>query len=241
VVEIPVETMTRWCALPHIGNAYLRPFLVRGPIEENSVFIVGLNPATPIGPAEVSPELYRELVSNYTSFMEYYKAVRLRSNKKRLKSNTRVGIESLGDWIRSITSSFPVETNVVGYPTKDEAELKLVPREVQAQGIQIFQEVIQLLRPRVLVFHGKASLKRVKAVLVRAGLHLSAPLPLNLSIRALEDSSPIACGTWSDGTPATILACRHLKLYGEEGRTFAAFRARLQITLNPNLPPLQAQ
>lgn len=228
MVEIPKEMLARWCALPSLGRAYLRPLLCRGRVEAGGVFLIGLNPATPIGPDEFTPEKYRELIGDYAGFMRYYGAARLRLGKRRLKSNTRIGIEALGDWLFSIAGNFPVETNVVAYPTKDEPELRRVPRQVVAQGEQVFLELVGFLTPRLLVFHGKSSLRRALRLLPCAGFAFARAPDLRLRIREMELSSPVAKGTWPDGTKAAVMACRHLKVYGEQGKTFGPFRERLQ-------------
>jgi hypothetical protein len=196
--------------------------------EGNGVFVVGVNPATPIGPDDLAPNEYRALIGDYAAFMRHYQAARARAGKRKLKSNTRVGLEALSQWLQSVTGVFPLETNVVAYPTKDEAELDKVARNIVAQGERVFLEVLQTFTPRAMIFHGKSSLTRALPILQQAGLLLERAVDLHLTIRELEASSPLVLGIWKNGGAVTIAACRHLKIYGQHGKTFARFRDQIQ-------------
>lgn len=90
---------------------YLRPFICKGNWKQAKVMLTGINPATPIFPAEISYEDYRKLLEDYDSFLVFYQKKRKQAGKTAL-SRTRQGIGALVEFIWKETESSVIETDV---------------------------------------------------------------------------------------------------------------------------------
>ena len=101
--------------------AYLRPYICRGNPYNAKVFLTGINPATPIYPKQVSLDRYIEIVKNYETFMDFYLKSRKKQNKSEV-SRTRMGINSLVDWIENECNTGVIETDIFTYEMKKRLE-----------------------------------------------------------------------------------------------------------------------
>ena len=115
---------------------YLRPFICKGNWKRAKVMLTGINPATPISPAEITYEDYRKLLEDYDSFLVFYQKKRKQAGKTAL-SRTRQGIGALVEFIWKETGSSVIETDVCTYPT---ASVKELERKTEAEGKRVVLE-----------------------------------------------------------------------------------------------------
>ena len=120
--------------------AYLRPYICRGNPYNAKVFLTGINPATPIYPKQVSLDRYIEIVKNYETFMDFYLKSRKKQNKSEV-SRTRMGINSLVDWIENECNTGVIETDIFTYPTKNVKELLAIDKQILNKSIEKFWQV----------------------------------------------------------------------------------------------------
>ena len=107
---------------------YLRPYISKRNPYDSKVFLVGINPATPITPMQLNIDEYIGLLKNYEEFMEFYSKSRESQNKSKI-SRTRMGINSLVNWIEQEFNTGVIETDIFTYPTKNIKELKAILSE----------------------------------------------------------------------------------------------------------------
>ena len=105
--------------------SYLRPYISKRNPYDSKVFLVGINPATPITPIQLNIDEYIGLLKNYEEFMEFYSKSRESQNKSKI-SRTRMGINSLVNWIEQEFNTGVIETDIFTYPTKNIKELKAI-------------------------------------------------------------------------------------------------------------------
>jgi hypothetical protein len=189
------------------------------------VFLVGINPATPILPCDLEIDEYISLLLDYERFLSYYRATRRDQGKSPL-SRTRTGMDSFIRWLSQSVPDPIIETNVIPYPSPRSKDLKMVPEWVKARARMIFAELLQRLRPRLLLLHGKDTVVET-ANLLRQERIADIPTNFDSDIRALEDSPGLFHFEWPDGSTCRALACRHFMYYGESGASFSGFRGRV--------------
>lgn len=133
------------------------------------IAIVGLNPATPITPAECPIETYSELLTDRSAFEEVYQRLRV----ARGKSSTSPTRKRLSQLVEAYSQFRVAETNSNALPTKDSSELQRSP--VRSIGAQIATDYLSSLRPLMVIVHGDEA---KQAVLGRRILECG---PANLS------------------------------------------------------------
>ena len=204
------------------GRAYFRPFLCRGNPDNARTFLVGINPATPIYPHDISLDDYAKLLGNYELFLAYYRDRRGRQGKTGI-SPTRRGIDSLGKWLENLTSAPVLETNIIAYPTRKASDLKREPDYILQKGSQIFKSLLLGIRPALIVLHGAETIEGFIQVLAETGLAKDA-LSVNEKKEEFAKKAPLISFCYEDGSLAKVFACRHLRFYGNEGNSYAEFR-----------------
>lgn len=112
------------------------------------IAIVGLNPATPITPAECPLENYSQLLTNRSAFEAFYRRLRVAKGK----SSTSPTRKRLSQLVEAYTQFRVTETNSNAFPTKDSAELQRSP--VRSVGAQIATDYLSSLRPLMVIVHG---------------------------------------------------------------------------------------
>jgi len=135
------------------NHPYLRPCICRGDFKQARIILAGINPATPITPAQMSLEAYQALIGDYECFMEYYKESRRKAGKSPV-SRTRQGISAFVDWVNEELGQQVIESDVCTYPTKSVKELDAAPRWCREAGIELFWEVLCKSRADVLILYG---------------------------------------------------------------------------------------
>jgi hypothetical protein len=217
------KKLAEWCEPVKGSDIYFRPFLTKDVPSENGVFIVGINPATAIPRSKKLPleEYAASLHNNYEKFKGVY-------NKE--PSPTRNMIDNLVVFLKNKlnetgnpqTSIF--ETDMNAYPTENEAELRRLEKEKPEtfkRGQEIFGEVFEFFKPKMLILHGSSARKSMTAYIKKNKLKMTRNqrVPENFKewgIERLEaEGNPLY--TSEDGT-CVILVCRHLWLFERQHR-----------------------
>lgn len=219
---------------PYKGcDTYFRPLVCKGDIRKIGIFIVGINPATPIK-TNVLPDEYNKMLTDYQKFDEYYVSLRKELGKKRKYSPTRLGIDSLVQRLAEIplikSKKIAIaETNVVPYPTKDYSELKALEKEnpeLIMKAKSIFLKLLDSIRPKIIIIHSKTAFDEFMES-VKQSYDISYGLNYkSKSIEALETSAELLTIPYSSDERGTVLACRHLMYFGKDGNSYAPFLAR---------------
>ncbi len=218
------------CTPPGPGKAYYRPLLCKGNRENIPIFLVGINPATPIYPEQISIEEYLNLIQNYDAFMEFYKATREEEGKTP-SSKTRNSINMFVEWLLSKTPASIAETNIISYPTETLALLKKEPEDVWAKGKAIFYKLMMHYRPNILIVHGKSTVQMLADLLIDKGLITDIKRNDFLNTLSKVDysaNSPIAQFNFPEGEPCSIITYQHFIYYGPNGENSSRFRERIE-------------
>lgn len=205
------------------SKAYYRPLVCNGKIEEIDIFLVGINPATPIYPHDIDLIEYVDLLLNHDKYLEYYSTLRLYQGKTKM-SRTRIGMNSMVGLLKQHTNASIAETNVISYPTTSLEELKKEPLEIINHGKNIFYQLLSLIQPKLLIFHSKEALRIALEIMSNKGLIQDEHRMITeIAIKELESKAPVLEFTYENGKKGYILACRHLMYYGEKGNSFKEF------------------
>lgn len=218
------------CTPPDPDKAYYRPLLCKGDTENIPIFLVGINPATPIYPKQKSMEEYLDLILNYDVFMEFYKVAREEDGKTPL-SKTRTSINSFIDWLSSKTPASIAETNIIPYPTESLALLKKEPKDVRARGRDIFYKLMMHYRPSILIVHGKSTVQMLIDLLTDKGLITDIEGTENQNTILKMDYSSNSHVTqfyYPGGQSCSIIAYQHFIYYGQNGENSSRFRGRIE-------------
>jgi len=150
--------------------------------EKARIFIVGNNPATDFPAAMVgSHDDYIDALFNRNdrSCRELYD--QLRGDKG--PSPTRKNIDMVRKNLARESLFDVIETNVICYSTPRSSDLTLVKNQGgKAVGRHIFEEVLAIVRPKVLIAHGAGTIKELGRV-------FSTQLP----VAAQEQADDVSC------------------------------------------------
>jgi len=222
------------CTPPGPEKAYYRPLLCKnhkGNIDKLPIFIVGINPATPIYPKQINDiQEYVDLITDYEAFTEYYQATRKEAGKKP-ESKTRIAINQFVEWLSSITQVSIAETNIVPYPTESLPLLNKEPEEVFTGGTAIFYKLMMHYQPRVMILHGKTTAQKLTALLIKKGLTTDTRGSELLNTLVKMDysmDSRLAEFNYPDGQACSIIAYRHFISYGPKGPKSQLFMNRVE-------------
>lgn len=204
------NTLATWSRAPDGAERYLRPFICRGPLQLGGAAIVGLNPATPIGPADIEFSRYLDLLLDLTSFTAFYEELRVRRGKRR-SSPTRTGLNGIARWLSELGCSSIVDTNVSPFPTGSKEDLSRIPPEWQSRWV--FEALMRAITPRLVILHGEDALNDFTTSIAP---HLTPTA--GLSFLALVNSSPqLGQVAWSGGDVVDVFVCPHLRFFGHHG------------------------
>lgn len=207
------------------GKAYFRPFVCSGDLSKVNIFLVGINPATPITPKDLDVDTYVDLLLNYDKFISFYK----KSRKDRFKSEisrTRLGMSSFVDWLCQYTHSSVLETDVIAYPTASLKELKREPEQIRNYGKEIFLDLLLEFRPSLVILHGKKTVQYTMEVFTEHKVKLLDTIDLDSTIEDMESKHILTKIDYGDKT-GIIMACRHFMYYGKDGETFKTFKGNV--------------
>lgn len=216
---------------------YLRPYLCRGEFHTARIILAGINPATPIYPSDMSIRQYEALLSDYPSFMEFYKEQRLKENKTAV-SRTRQGILSFVEWVEKELGEDVIESDVCTYPTKSLRELDKIEKRFRAAGREMFWDVLCKSHAEILLLYGMRAFRdfvmllREKKVEHRIVDRRYREEDLCcMDIKKLEEVSPVSYITIGN-REVMIYAVRHFMYYGKNGASYHDVKKKLQEQIN---------
>ena len=204
---------------------YLRPYISKRNPYDSKVFLVGINPATPITPIQLNIDEYIGLLKNYEEFMEFYFKSRESQNKSKI-SRTRMGINSLVNWIEQEFDTGVIETDIFTYPTRNIKELNNIDKNILNKSIEKFWEVLLEFQPDILILYGSLALNEFKKLVISKNKEIKYYSEED-KIEYIEEKCPYA--KLNIGTKnINIIACRHLMYYGNNGNSFKKLRENIK-------------
>lgn len=230
-----VNELKRMCIAPDNSKAYYRPFICRGELSRIDVFLVGINPATPILEKDLEIDEYVRLLLNYDEFISFYKESRTSIGKTEF-SRTRTGINAFIEWLNTKTDFGILETNVIPYPTENLKLLWKEPLKIIENGKDIFYKILMIFMPRLLILHGKESVTQVIEILNKKEMLMISGIDLAQSIAQIETHVPFINFEYPNGKKGLIVCCRHFMYYGKTGNSFLKFRNKLEELIMSELP-----
>lgn len=221
------EQLQAWVEVPS-HDIYFRPFVSKSFDSKGNVFIVGINPATPISKdAFSSVEDYIKTFCDRERFIEQIKTIRLSQGKSPL-SRTRVGLNQFVNDLeeKSIGKIDVIETNMNAYPTRRAKELRQVDPDLTRHGRQIFRELLVAYQPKAIIVHSKQALGELLALLETEKLNPS--VTFNPKVRLVDwiAAGPITF-TYKDGTSGTIFCSKHFMYHGHVGQSFQPLKEQV--------------
>ncbi|MDD4877581.1 MAG: hypothetical protein PHO02_00920 [Candidatus Nanoarchaeia archaeon] len=144
-------------------DVYFRPFVFDGnPLDipkRESIFLVGINPATKITTKNKSLDEIKRLLCDRKELNSFLEKERGKVSKTRKEIGKLV--ELIGTNIKVI------ETDVCAYPTKDLRELKNFRKNQEyknriERGIKIFKELLISVQPKIIIVYGKYAIKELR-------------------------------------------------------------------------------
>lgn len=204
---------------------YLRPYISKRNLYDSKVFLVGINPATPITPMQLNIDEYIGLLKNYEEFMEFYSKSRESQNKSKI-SRTRMGINSLVNWIEQEFNTGVIETDIFTYPTKNIKELNNIDKNILNKSIEKFWEVLLEFQPDIVILYVSLALNEFKKIVMSKNKKIKYYSEED-KIEYIEEKCPYA--KLNIGTKnINIIACRHLMYYGNNGNSFKKLRENIK-------------
>ena len=204
---------------------YLRPYISKRNPYDSKVFLVGINPATLITPMQLNIDEYIGLLKNYEEFMEFYSKSRESQNKSKI-SRTRMGINSLVNWIEQEFNTGVIETDIFTYPTKNVKELNNIDKNILNKSIEKFWEVLLEFQPDIVILYGSLALNEFKKLVISKNKKIKYYSEED-KIEYIEEKCPYA--KLNIGTKnINIIACRHLMYYGNNGNSFKKLRENIK-------------
>lgn len=211
---------------------YLRPYISKRNPYDSKVFLVGINLATPITPIQLNIDEYIGLLKNYEKFMEFYSKSRESQNKSKI-SRTRIGINSLVNWIEQEFNTGVIETDIFTYPTKNIKELNNIDKNILNKSIEKFWEVLLEFKPDIVILYGSLALNEFKKLVISKNKEIKYYSEED-KIEYIEEKYPYA--KLNIGTKnVNIIACRHLMYYGNNGNSFKKLRENIKMIIEEHV------
>ena len=212
--------------------SYLRPYISKRNPYDSKVFLVGINPATPITPIQLNIDEYIGLLKNYEKFMEFYSKSRESLNKSKI-SRTRMGINSLVNWIEQEFNTGVIETDIFTYPTRNIKELNNIDKNILNKSIEKFWEVLLEFQPDIVILYGSLALNEFKKLVISKNKEIKYYSEED-KIEYIEEKCPYA--KLNIGTKnVNIIACRHLMYYGNNGNSFKKLRENIKMIIEEHV------
>lgn len=209
-------------------DVYFRPLLAKSKTSRGNVFIVGINPATPMKRADFQDmNEYIELLYNRSRFMERMQEVRIRDGKSSL-SRTRIG---LNEFVRDLEAKSHgvievIETNVNTYPTEQAEMLKSTPTKLVEHGYRIFHEVLVAYQPEVIIVHSVKAVRELVRLLESERMVPYQTFRRKLRLNDWIKKGPIPFTYWN-GESGTIFCAPHFKNHGKAGTSFEPLKKQI--------------
>ncbi len=219
--------LKNWSVCEIKEKAYFRPLVCKGELSKADIFLVGINPATPIMQKDLNIDDYISLLCDYDKFIVFYKKARVLSGKSEF-SRTRTGMNSFLSWLSGITTSSVVETNIFTYPTENIKKLWKEPTEIIERGKNTFFEIMMKIRPKLIILHGKETVEQFIDGLSHLGIEFNNAISFDKTINEMEAAVPLLTFNYSKGSTCVVAVCRHFMYYGEKGNSYANFKEKIK-------------
>lgn len=197
------------------GFPYFRPFILHGDPKQVDVFLVGINPATPIFPEDgVTMDNWIESITDHKVYNQRYSS----------NGRTRTGINGLLSYIKSHYPFSIIETNINAFPTRKAIELTKRENLLAAQeGKKYFHKVLLAHEPSIIILFGKGALNDFIDFLILSKYMTYHLFLEDTPIEECENTCPFISFFYPSGKEAKVFACRHLKLFGHKGESYKKF------------------
>jgi hypothetical protein len=224
--------LEKWCEQKENGKAYYRPFLCDGDPAKATIFLAGINPATAFYPKDKTLKEYVELLGDYEAFMREYEKIRkARSDSRR--SPTRAKMNKLIDFLKGKSGGQVVlETDVVAYPTENAKLLKSEPDHIKKRGREIFIEVLEYIKPKLLILYGKKAIEYLLSSLEeRKALEYKPEIKKSdlkqEKVADLELRNPLFTIKFGNDQKCAVFVLRHFVAPGFGGESYEKFKKEL--------------
>ncbi|HDR4914376.1 TPA: hypothetical protein QCR52_004905 [Bacillus cereus] len=197
------------------GLPYFRPFILHGKPEQIDLFLIGINPATAVYPEKgISVDTWIETLMDN----RYYDA-KFSSN-----GQTRIGIRGFLNYVKRHYPHPLLETNINAFPTPKAKDLKgnLINESV-IEGEIRFKKLFLSFEPSLIILHSQHTTKYFIDFLVKNKFISKREVLKKTPIKLREKQFPHFTFSYSSGKVARVFACRHLKLFGYNGKSFEGF------------------
>ena len=171
----------------------------------------------------------RNSIINYETFMDFYLKSRKKQNKSEV-SRTRMGINSLVDWIENECNTGVIETDIFTYPTKNVKELLAIDKQILNKSIEKFWQVLLEFQPDTIILYGSLTVDILKKLLKDKNKQVEYFCKNEDGIEDIEKIFPFARFN-IDSKNINVIACRHLMYYGKNGNSFENLRQNIKKSL----------
>ena len=223
VVIYTKSELRELCKPPGEGKAYYRPFICKGDINNIQIFLVGINPATPIYPSDMGLDEYLDKILDYDAFLNFYKDNRRKHGKPEL-SRTREAINSFVNWLGTKTQVSVAETNIIPYLTVDLKHLNHEDNYIKDRGRTLFLSLFNRFQPSLIITHGKVTVKEILNLFNTNNFIINKEASEYLLDMDYLNTDSIHCITFPDGKNCSIISFRHFRFYGANGEKSEEFR-----------------
>ena len=165
--------------------------------------------------------------------MDFYLKSRKKQNKSEV-SRTRMGINSLVDWIENECNTGVIETDIFTYPTKNVKELLAIDKQILNKSIEKFWQVLLEFQPDTIILYGSLTVDVLKKLLKDKDKQVEYFCKNDDRIEDIEKIFPFARFN-IDSKNINVIACRHLMYYGKNGNSFENLRQNIKKSLEKDI------
>ena len=163
-----------------INGQYPRPWMVHGDPAAAEVFIVGKNPGFTV--LEQDAKNHREFLDamfNCDAPGRCYELIKNSHDRRTRKARTRPNLDCLRAHLSHEGVTKVMETNVICYATKMRDDLRWEEHKGGTErGTEIFDAVLNIIRPRVMVVYGVDAAKWLGKAMSGRGRKVNLPRPV---------------------------------------------------------------
>lgn len=143
---------------------------------------------------------------------------------------TRMGINSLVDWIENECNTGVIETDIFTYPTKNVKELLAIDKQILNKSIEKFWQVLLEFQPDTIILYGSLTVDVLKKLLKDKNKQVEYFCKNEDGIEDIEKIFPFARFN-IDSKNINVIVCRHLMYYGKNGNSFENLRQNIKKSL----------
>jgi hypothetical protein len=219
-MPVTLDHLSKWSEAPAPGLPFLRPLVCKGDPARISVFLVGINPATPIYPSEkLKCDAYAAALVDDELFRKMY-----RNARQTDEGRTRQGINSFIQWLGVRTDHVVAETNVIPFPTRNLEELYGPEMNlVRIRAKDVFLQLLNAAEPKTIIVHGSHAKNEIVDLMFSKGMVTDQSWK-TIPNKDIESGKARLGVKYASGNRATMIGCRTFMYYGKSGDSFRQFR-----------------